>query len=108
VNFSSELCNLFLKLGDSVGAGVLGGSKCSLHAVKVGENVVHDVIVGLAEHCRLAKHSGAESVLGKSGVGVFAQSRGAGREYGLFRVLLGARGASARGKDSLFREGRRS
>jgi hypothetical protein len=93
VNFGSELCNLLLKLGDSIGAGVLGGSKCSLHAVKAGENLVHDIIVGLAEHCRLAEHGGVESILGESGVGAFARSRGASREYSLLGVLLGTGGA---------------
>jgi hypothetical protein len=104
-NFSSMLCNLFLKLGDLVGAAVLGGSKCGLHTVKAGENLLHDVIVGLSEHCRLAEHSGAESVLGKSSVGAFAWSRGASWQYGLLSVLLGRRGAFA-GKEFCLRGGR--
>jgi hypothetical protein len=101
--FSSKLYNLLLKLGDPVGAGVLGGSECSLHAVKAGENLVHDVIVMLAEHC------GAESVLRESGVRsrALARSRGAGREFNLLGVLLGTGGARTRGKDSLL-GGRRS
>jgi hypothetical protein len=93
------LCNLLLKLGDSVGTGILGGGKYSLHAVKVGENLVHDIIIGLAKPCRLAKHGGVESILGKSGVGVFAWSRGAGREYSLLGVLLGT-GDAFTGKES--------
>jgi hypothetical protein len=91
-NFGSKLSNLLLKLGDSVGTGVLGGSKCSLHAVEAGEDLVHDVGVGLAEH------HGAEGILGEGGVGAFAWSRGASREYGL-SVLLGAGGACT-GKES--------
>jgi hypothetical protein len=106
-NFGSELCDLLLKLGDPVGTGILGGGECSLHAVKAGENLVHDVIIGLAEHCRLAKHSGAESILGESSIGAFARSRGAGREYSLLGVLLGTGGAGTRGIDSLL-GGRRS
>jgi hypothetical protein len=88
-NFGSKLCNLFLELGDLVGAGVLGGSKCSLHLVKACKNLVHDIIVRLAEHC------GAECILGESGVqsSAFAWSRGAGREFGLLSVLLGTGGA---------------
>jgi hypothetical protein len=107
VNFGSKLCNLLLKLGNPIGAGVLGGGECSLHAVKSGENLVHDVIVGLAEHCGLAEHSGAEGILGKSGVGAFARSRGAGREYSLLGILLGTRGAGAE-KGSFFGGVRRS
>jgi hypothetical protein len=106
-NFGSKLCDLFLKLGDAVGAGVLGGGKCSFHTVKAGKNLVHDVIIRLAEHCRLAEYGGAESILGESGVGAFARSRGAGREYSLLGVLLGTGGAFA-GIECLFRGGRRS
>jgi hypothetical protein len=100
-NFGGKLCDLFLTLGDAVGTGVLGGSKCSLHAVNAGEHLLFDVIVGLAKHCRLAEHGGAESILGESGVGAFAWSRGAGREYSSLGVLLGTGGAFT-GKESLF------
>jgi hypothetical protein len=107
-DFSSELCHLLLKLGDLFHTSILGGRECSFHVIKVSENLLHDVIVGLSEHCRLAKHGRAEGVLGEGSVGAFVQGRGPSREYGLLRVLLRARGASVRGKDSLFREGRRS
>jgi hypothetical protein len=66
VNFSSKLRNLLLKLGNLVGTSLLGDSKCSLHAVKVGKNLVHDISVGLTEHY------GAEGILGEGSVDTFA------------------------------------
>jgi hypothetical protein len=68
VNFGSRLGNLLLKLGDPVGTGILGGSKCSLHVVEAGKNLVHEVGIGLIEEHRV------ESVLGKGSIDVFALS----------------------------------
>jgi hypothetical protein len=65
VNFGSKLSNLLLKLGDSVGASVLRGSKYILHAVKVGKTLVHDIGVGLIEN------HGAKGVLGEGGIDAF-------------------------------------
>jgi hypothetical protein len=99
-NFGSKLSNLLLKLGDPIGTGVLGGSKCILHAVEAGKNLVHDAGIGLIEE------HGAESVLGEGGVDAFARSRGAGEELSLLRARGAGARADARGKDFLLEGGR--
>jgi hypothetical protein len=95
VNFSSKLSNLLLKLGNPVGAGVLRCRICTLHAVKAGENLVHDVSVGLT------KGHGAKGILGEGGVDAFVRSRGAGEELSLLRAGGAGARADARGKDFL-------
>jgi hypothetical protein len=113
VYFSSKLSNLLLKLGNPVGTGVLRGSKCILHMVEAGKNVVHNVSIGLI------KDHGVKSVLGEGSIDAFAWSRGVSGEHGLLKALrargtsihglLRGRGASARtfiGKDCHLGRGR--